>query len=201
MAITSRISDFNNRSTGLRVDSEGAASVTIHSHPPKDEEISSLPFRSYFLNGASNDMRVNGSTTNVAFSINASADYDYYIKNISIKLADAGATFAEFANLAALTNGVQFVWQSRDFGELIIHEGIKTNLEFFRLTNQTPTIIDLSGGGADAVLVNIDLTDLVGSQWGVRLQKNTTDSLFFRVKDNLGTGIDSFNIIGYGIKI
>ena len=83
--INSAISYNGNK---LKVNGEGEISVTVHTHPPEDEETSSLPFRTYFLNGASNDMRVNGATTNVDFSINADDEFDYYIKSAFMKIMD-----------------------------------------------------------------------------------------------------------------
>jgi hypothetical protein len=64
-----------------------------------------------------------------------------------------------------------------------------------------PTIIDLSGGGADAVIVQWDLAKIFGSPWGVKLQGGTTEKLIFRINDNLSVGIDEFNIIGHGTKV
>lgn len=198
--ITSRIIGKNGKE--LNINGEGELTVAIHTHPPIDEKIESLPFRAYFRNSAgSNDMRVNGATTNVDFSIDADEDFDYYIKTLSVKLADATAQFNEFGALAALTNGIEFKWRNQKTGELIIHDGIKDNLEWFRLSDQAPLIVDLSGGGADAVVAHIDLGKLFGNEWGVRLVKGRKDQLVFTVKDNLSVGIDEFNIIGYGVKI
>lgn len=199
--ITARIIGANGKQ--LKVNGEGELAVSVHTHPPTDEVIESLPFRAYFENAGSNDMIVDGSTTPVEFSINADADFDYYIKTISVKLADATAQFNEFGALSALTNGVEFLWRSIRVGELTIHDGIKDNIEWFRLANipiNRNSIIDLSGGGADAIIVQIDLATLFGNPWGVRLEKGTTDKLVFRVNDALA-GLDEFNIIGYGTKI
>jgi hypothetical protein len=201
MSIVTEIVDGSGRGNKLKINGEGELAVTVHTHPPRDEGIESLPFRTYFLNGVSNDMRVDGSSTPVEFSIEADSDYDYFIKSLSVKLSDPSAKLDKFGNLSALTNGVEFIWTSQDVGELVIHDGIKDNLEFFRLSKQKAEIIDLSGGGADAIVVTIDLAEMFGNPWGVRLTKNTTDRLFWRVNDNLGTGIVEFNIIGYGIKI
>jgi len=204
MSLPVKILGSNGKS--LKINGEGEISVVIHPHPPIDETRTSFPFRQYFTNNGSssgsNDMRVNGSSASpIDFYIESVPDYSTWIKSINIKLADTGAAFNEFGNLAALTNGVEFVWTSQANGEKVIHDGIKDNLEFFRLSEQTPTIIDLSGGGADAVVVTIDLAKMFGTQFGVLLQKETLDTLKFRVKDNLSTGIDEFNIIGYGIQI
>lgn len=199
--ITARIVGSNGQQ--LKVNGEGELAVTVHTHPPIDEVVESLPFRAYFENAGSNDMRVNGSTTPVEFSLNADGNFDYYVKSISVKLADANAVLNKFGNLSALTNGVEFEWDSIRVGTQIIHDGIKDNLEFFRLTNGgfAPQIVDLSGAGADAVIAFIDLALLFGNPWGIRLEKGTTDKLLFRVNDDLSVGIDEFNIIGYGTKI
>lgn len=204
MPIRAVITDGHGTNHKLKINGEGELTATIHTHPPTDEKISSLPFRTYFKNSSgSSDMLVNGSTTAVPFYIEADDDYDYFIKTISVKLADAGAVFNKFGNITALTNGVEFKWTNQEVGDLIIHEGIQQNIQFFRLTNQIPTITDLSGGGADSIIVDIDLTRLFGLSWGIRLVKGSTDKLVFTVKDNLtaATGLDEFNIIGYGIKI
>ena len=199
--ITARI--VGEKNNQLKVNGEGEISVTLHTHPPTDENVESLPFRNYFTNAGSNDMRVNGATTNVEFSINADSNFDYWIKSLHIKLADPSAQLDKFGNLTALTNGLEFEWQNQKVGALKIHDGIKDNLEFFRLSNggYIPQIVDLSGGGADALVVFVDLAQLFGNPWGLRLTKNSTDKLLFRVRDDLSAGIVEFNIIGYGTKI
>lgn len=201
--LTTRI--IGNSGQQLKVNGEGEIGVVVHTHPPIKESRVSLPFRDYFKNAGSNDMKASGTAENpVEFSIDADANFDYYIKTLSVKLADAGATFDDFGNLGgALTNGVEFYWQSQRLGKLVIHDGIKDNLEFYRLsTNQVAdnSIIDLSGGGADAVVVSVDLASLFGNPWGVRLERGTTDKLVFGVSDDL-SGVDEFNIIGYGTKV
>lgn len=198
--ITSRIIGTNGHQ--LKINGEGELTATIHTHPPVEEKITSLPFRAYFKNSsASEDMRVDGSTTNVPFYIEADGNYDYYLKTLSIKVADAGAVLDKFGNLSALTNGVEFKWTNQTIGDLIINEGFKTNISFFRLSPQAPAITDLSGAGADSIIVDCDLARLFGLPFGVRLVKGSTDRLSFTVKDNLSTGLDEFNIIAYGIKI
>ena len=190
-----------NKGNPLSINEDGGIGITIAQYPAISEARTALPYRSFFLNDVSNDMRVDGSTTNVVFSIIADGDYDYYIKSINVEIADAGAKFNLFGALAALTNGVKFEWFRQDIGTQTIHDGLKDNLDFFRLSDQVPTIIDLSGGGADAVIVHIDLAELFGMPWGVRLRKGTTDRLSFTVRDDLSAGITTYNTIGYGIRI
>lgn len=201
--ITSRIIGSNGKP--LKINGEGEITVTVHTHPPTDEVVESLPFRAYFRDSAgSNNMVTSGSLASpVDYTIDADADFDYFVKTLSVKVADSGAKFNLFGALSALTNGIEFKWKNQATGELIIHDGIKDNLEWYRLSGNdvtTGSIIDLSGGGADAVVVHIDLAILFGNPWGVRLVKESTDQLIFSVRDNL-TGITEFNIIAYGTKI
>lgn len=200
--ITTRVIDESG--TALKVNKEGEVGVVIHTHPPIKESRTVLPFRQYFtLDGTpngSNDMIVNGSTNSVEFCIPAEENFDRFVKYISIKLADAGAKLDKFGALPSLINGLEFAWESQEVGALIIHDGIKDNLEFFRLTNITPTVIDLSGGGDDAIIVTWDLAKIFGSQWGLKLTQGTTEKIVFRVRDNL-TGLAEFNIIGHGTKV
>ena len=199
-----RVVDPNNNGANIAIDNDGSLHVIVHPHPPSKDDITTIPFRQYFtttgLSTGTTDMRVNGSVTNVPYYITAQGDTDIYIKTINVKLADAGAKFNLFGTLAALTNGVEF---SFDYisGQSIIHEGIKSNIAFNRLTNQIPTITDLSGGGADSIIVEINLASLFGLPWGIKLRAGFNDRITFTVKDNLSAGLNEFNIIGYGIKI
>lgn len=199
------VNDGNGDQHRLKVLGEGEIGVVIHTHPPIKESRVGLPFRQYFtdngLSTGSNDMRVDGSSTSVEYYISADSEYEYFIKFISIKIADATAKLNEFGALAALSNGLEFEWKNKALGSFTIHDGIKDNLEFFRLSEMEPLIIDLSGGGADAVVVQWDLAKIFGNPWGVKLGVGSLDRLIFRVNDNLGTGIDEFNIIGHGTKI
>jgi hypothetical protein len=204
MGILAKIADGWGTGNRLKVQPEGDIGVVIHTHPPIKESRTGFPFRQYFTEDglplSSNSMVVDGSVTPVNFFIEAETDFDRYIKFIAVKLADATAKFNEFGALTALANGVEFVWSSQSIGELVIHDGIKDNLEFFRLSSQPPVIVDLTGGGADAIVVGIDLAKMFGSQWGIKLTAGTTDRLTFRVNDALA-GLDEFNIIGHGTKV
>lgn len=200
-----QIVDATGSSRGLKINGEGEMPVVVHPHPPLDEEILSIPFRQFFsLNGdgtGTTDMRVNGATTNQTFYIEAIANYDLYIALVYVVLADAGASLDKFGNLTALTNGVQFNWITNDIGTETLFDGFKQNLDFFKLTKSEPQIIDLSGAGADAIIVPIDLVEIFKNTYGLRLRKNTKDRLEMIVRDDLSTGLDEFNIVGMGIKI
>lgn len=198
----------------LKIDDEGAISVTVHPHPPINEKIEALPFRQYFTdNGTrtgSSDLAVNGSASYLDFFITASEDYDIYIKYISTEIGDGGTpSLNKFGALSALTNGVGFYWFTQSEGEYELHEGIKTNKEFIRISTDTGAIgtgteaylADVSGGGTEkSYLPNMDISENYGLPWGLRLKKGSTDKLIFRVADNL-TGLTTFNIVAYGIRL
>ena len=120
--ITTSITSGNGEDNRLKVLDEGEIGVVIHTHPPIRESRKGLPFRQYFTDDGTssggNDMRVNGATTNVDYYISASSEYEYFIKFISIKLADATAKLNEFGALTALTNGLEFIWESQSLGSL-----------------------------------------------------------------------------------
>ena len=210
MSIKARIVGENGNP--VNVNGEGEIPVVLHQHPPIDEEVVALPFRQFFTdNGSpsgSNDMKVNGATQSQDFSVAALQDNDVYIKTIAIEISDAGAALNEFGNLAALTNGISFLWSTQQDGEYIIADELKTNWDMIRMCATQPY-----GGGGNAFKANnvsgsaegftpiFDTSVVFGLPWGLRLRKGTLERLIFRVNDNLSSGIDSFNIIAYGTRI
>ena len=91
------------RGTGntAKINGEGEFGVVVHDHPPINEEVVSYPYSTFFENGGSNDMIVDGSTTNQTFSISALTDRDIYIKTVSVLISDNGARLNLFGALAA----------------------------------------------------------------------------------------------------
>lgn len=184
----------------LKINGEGEIQVTVHTHPPEQESIPSFPIQFDFTDDAgSNNMVINGATTPTKFSVRALDDAELFIKRISVRLGDAGANFNEFGALPALSNGVQWSWVTST-GTVVLKEAIKDNLDWFRMSGQTPVIVDLSGGGADAVVVDLDMTKTFGMPYGIRLRKGSIDELSFTVRDNLA-GITTFNMEAYGITL
>lgn len=210
MTLDTRIVD-SETSTHLHINGEGEASVVVHPHPPSEETITTVPFRQYMtddgLSTGSNDMTVDGSVTNVVFSVKAQGDRDIYIKNLAVIVADAGSRLNLFGALAELTNGIEFIHSTNVEGDLVLHEAITTNLEFVRMALNTPTIgdgtsafrADITGGGKDSYMPVIDFNATFGLSWGLRLQKGSKDEIKFIIKDDI-TGIDQFDVIAYGIK-
>lgn len=197
----------------LKINGEGEIGVAVHTHPPIDEDVAAYPFSQWFTDDGfstgSNDMLVDGSSTNVDFYICASSTVDIFVKTISVQIADANAVLNKFGNLTALTNGVEFHYKTNKLGDVTIQDEIKTNLDFIRLGLSTAGVgdgssafrADVSGGGtADAYLPIIDLSLTFGFPWGLRLKKGSNDCLGFTIKDNVST-MDTFNIKGFGVQL
>lgn len=209
--ILSRIVDGHGSENSLKINGEGEIAVVAHSHPPRDESVESYPFSQWFtddgLSSGSNDLRVNGSTTSRDFYIAGRESFDIYIKTISVQISDNGSALNKFGALAALTNGVDFLFSNDSLGEIFIQQGMKTNLDMVRLAISTGAIgtgtdaykADISGGGADTYLPTLDLSVTFGFPWGLRLKKGSNDKITFRVNDDLSVGIDAFNVKGFGV--
>ena len=198
MSIKSKIT--GNQGTVWEIDGEGNGNVVNATHPPIGEQVIGLPFRKYFRDSAgSKDMNIDG-TTPVEFYVEADPKFDTWINSFNVRLGDAGANFNEFGALPALTNGVEIVWISQEIGEFVIHDGIIDNLEFFRLSGSDPRIIDVTGGGADAIIVQTDFSEIFAPPYGLRLRAGTTEKLMFRIRDDIST-VDYFDVIAYGINI
>lgn len=212
--IKSEITDGEGRGHKLKIYEEGSIGVVAHRHPPIDEELAANPFRQYFTadgtSSGSNDMTVDGSSTNADFYVSAVPDFDIYIKSISVIIGDSGSpTLNKYGALAALTNGVKWDLFNQESGLYELHDGIKTNLEFIRLGVDTGAIgdgttaylADVSGGGTEkSYLPTIDIEETFGLPFGLRLRKGTSDRLVFTVRDDL-TGLTTHNAIGYGLRI
>ena len=210
--IDSRIIDGEGGGRALKINPEGQANVVVHPHPPRGEQASLFPVRQRFVDSAGAfDMAVDGSTTAVEYSVTADdINRDTYIKYLSVVIGDNGSpALNKFGAAAALSNGVRFIWASQDEGEIELHDGIKTNLEFIRVGSDTGAVgtgvdaflADVSGGGTEkSYLPSIDLSEIFGLVYGIRLRKGTTDKISFIVRDDLSTLL-TFNIIAYGLKI
>ena len=154
-------------------------------------------------------MGVDGSTTPQEFYISAQSDKDIFIKTISVRIGDNGARLNLFGALSALTNGITWAFNTTSLGDVTIKDEIQTNLDFIRMGIATQGIgdggsafrADVSGSSADTYLPVIDLTQTFGFPWGLRLEKGTNDKVSFIVNDDLSTGLDTFNIFGFGVQL
>lgn len=206
--LTTNIIDTKN-SNHLSIEEDGSINAYIVPQPPKNAEQITLPFSTYLkLNGTgSNSLAVNGSVISQDFYVGA-ANYDIYINTLVFTISDAGAVLNKFGALTALTNGLEFYYFNQTQGRYSIESGLKTNFDMIRLANFEPAF----GTGNDAFLLTnvigaseafvgvIDLEDVFGLQWGLKLRADSTDRIGFVVNDNL-TGLDGFDIKAYGIRV
>lgn len=194
----------------LSINHDGSTNVYVIPQPPSDAQQITLPFTEYMsLNGtgATVSMLVNGSVTNQDFYVGAK-EYDIYINTIVFEIADSGAVLNQFGALVALTNGLEFYYFNQTQGKYTIESGLKTNYDFVKLANFTPAFgtgassfqLTNAISASEAYVGVIDLEDVFGLPWGLKLVANSTDRLGFVVKDNI-TGIDAMTIKVYGIRV
>lgn len=189
-----------------RVDNDNALYTTVIPYPPLITQKTN-PFRQYLTDDGtatgSNDMGVDGSVTNQDFYIQASNTKDRYITTMSFIIAyGTSGQPNEWADGTALTNGSRLFYQSQS-GEQDIHDGIQSNQDMFRLAFQLiPTSWEVRHVGATndyGYFISFDLSKM-GLEYGIKLDKGTTQKLIMRIRDNAGSAADTFNCIAYGFE-
>ena len=147
------------------------------------------------------------SSTNQTFYVQASETRDRYICQLSFVIADASQTLNEFANTnAALTNGCRLFYED-ELGEVDIHEALKTNFQFVRLSGGSPAFGDAANafrasnvsGASEGYLPVLDLRSMFGFRWGVRLAVGTTQRIAMTIRDDCSAA-DQFDCIAYGFE-
>jgi hypothetical protein len=165
------------------------------------------PFRQYFttdgLAAGTNNMAVDGSSTNVDYFIPASQTKDRYLTNLNFLVAygASGAPY-QWADGTPLTNGSRLFYTSKS-GENDIHDAIKTNQDLFRTAFQLiPNNWEVRNTNASndyGYFISMDLRSL-GLPFGVKLDRGTNQKLIIRIRDNTLTSADTFDCIAYGFE-
>ena len=199
--LNTQIVDGHGTGNRLKVDEEGTANVVVHQHPPIEETIMAIPSVLDFTNAAgSTDMQVVASlAAPQTFCIQARDDYDVYVKTVMITIADQSAALNKFGNITALTNGVNFCWESQSLGSFVIKADMKSNWDFVKLSRANPAFGSTTNafrasnvsGNSEGYVPVIDFFTLFGMQYGIRLRKGTLDKLVFEIRDDT-TGVDEF---------
>ena len=189
---------------GAGVTEDNELNVINSPYPPFKPQ-KTRPFRQYFtadgLASGSNDMGIDGSSTNVDFWVPADMSCDRYITAINI-LVGYGTSGQpnQWANGTALANGMRLFYVS-ELGEVDIHDAIKSNQDMFRLSfGLIPTnweVRHVNASNDFGYIFSMDLARM-GLPQGIKLDSGTTQKIVLKVRDNAGTDADSFNMIGYG---
>jgi len=222
MAVRSKIVDGNNEA---RVDDNGFLQVAVSGIPIQDIGNNQIIYRRFLTlnnDGSTASMLVDGSTTSQTFSIESQNNKDTFITSLSFVIAGDGLALGnDFAgNGAALTNGCRLYYEDDVNGEINIGTDLQTNFDFIRLCQGVPAFADptlgpfiandisgASGKGstpADGILPVLNIKDIFGLAFGIKLKNNSKDKLVLEVNDNLSTGLGAnatFNIIAYGFEI
>lgn len=204
MTVPFIITDGSGTKNKAIVHSDGALGAIIHPEPPLLPQKTEL-FRQFFtddgLSAGSNDMGVDGSSTDIDFWISAHAENDRYIisLNLIVGYGTTGKPF-QWADGSALTNGTQLIYSSLR-GDKILHDGIKTNQDLLRV-NRNGVVLNwevrhVNANNDFGYFVAILLTDVM-PPFGIKLDAGSTQRLTARVRDNVGLDADSFNIIASG---
>lgn len=156
--------------------------------------------------GGTVNQNVNGAVTPQEFYIEAAADYDLYICQIIILIADTAIVHNAFGNVAALANGwdliatesglpTPIISKAKTGGQVIAFGALDRPFGdgalSFELSNWT--------GTEDAQLCSIDMAPIMPSETkGIRLGRGTKDRITSTVNDDL-TGLTEFTVrvLGY----
>ena len=193
--------------------SGGALHTVEHPAPPFGLAQNMQIFRQFLTadgtSTGSTDMRVDGSVTNVNFWIPAQQSSDLYIKRISFVLADASLSLAKFGNLTALTNGCTLKYSDKR-GDVTIHGALKTSFDLVRLcvggevpigATTSSFIASNVAGTSEGIIPSLDFSMVFGFRWGLRLAYGTAQKLVVSIRDDISSGLDQFDCIGYGFTL
>lgn len=205
MPVKSVITD-NNSGASAKVNGDEALYVSQIPYPPSVPQKTN-PFRQYFTTdgspSGSNDMGVDGSSTNVDFCVPASQVAERYLTVLSfiVGYGTSGSPF-EWADGTALSNGSRLFYTSSR-GENDIHDAIKSNQDLFRLSfgaiNNNWEVRGVNATNDYGYFITMDLRTM-GLPFGIKLDSGTTQKIIIRIRDNAGTAADSFNCIAYGFE-
>jgi len=207
MGLDVKIKDGGGTGTEAKVGNDGDLYVTNIGLPPKNVTAVLRPYSSFLTNEAgSEDMQVSATLAIPQdFYIEATGDGDRYIQTLAFTIADAGAGLSDFGNITALTNGCQLIYQDSELGDVVIGDALKSNFDFVQLCNFEPTFgtgtesfrANNVTGTSEAYVPVLDITDVFGLPYGLRLPANSTKRLAIRVRDTT-TGVDRFDVKAFG---
>ena len=230
MSRNSNIIDGEGTGAYLKVNEGGYVLTQSSGLPPKDDRDIQIVYRNFLTlngDGTTHSMLVDGSTTPQLFYVEASPNNDIYITSLSIVIQGLNINLGlNFAGLgSALTNGCRLYYEDKN-GEVTIGNNLDTNFELVRLCQGNPSFgnngnafkipnLAPSGGGgkgglktSDGYIPVLDFPEVFGFNYGLRLQRGTTNRLVLEINDDLRITADGgtlpddagFNVIVYGFE-
>ena len=204
--IKSIIKDGKGRGTSLSVDNNRSIITTNSGVPPDSIETILKPFSVFMTDLAGdNNMRVDGSTTNVEFSAGSSSEGDRYIQSIAFTIGDGGIKFELFGALPVLTNGCQLRLSDKKLGDVILGGDLKTNFNIFQLCLFNPAfgnaseafLIKDAGSSLHAYIPILDLRRTFGLPYGFVIPQDSEKKVIFTVRDDI-QAMDQLDIKVFG---
>ena len=226
MSRNSNIIDGEGTGTYLKVNEGGYVFTQSSNLPPVTDKDLQIVYRKFLTlngDGTTNSMLVDGSTTSQLFYVESNPDNDIYITSLSIVIQGLDINLGnDFGGLgSALTNGCRLYYEDKN-GEVNIGTNLDTNFELVRLCQGNPSFGNDSNafkvpelapgkGGkvtSDGYIPVLDFPEVFGFNYGLRLQRGTTNRLIFEINDDLRITADGgslpndagFNIIVYGFE-
>lgn len=188
--------------------------------PIVDEKNVSIYRKNLTLNndGVTTEMTVDGSLSSQKFFIESETDGDIHITSVSFFIAAEVNTcnLNEFAATTELTNGCDFIFKSKDNGEIFLNQGIKTNYDLLKMCNFLPNfgnttnafkvlnVFSASDEGYIPVFYFKNYGYEPDYRGGIILRSGERDCLIFKINDDLNlpvTQIARLNAIAYGYKV
>jgi len=209
MTIRVGVTNSTGKHNDLKIDRNNSAYVTDTGIPPQVSNTALKPFSIFMKDVAGNDdMRVDGSVTSVDYYLPSSSEGDRYIHTLAITIADAGATMNKFGNEPALANGCTLIIQDDKLGNVTIGDSLISNFSFVQLANFNPSFGTGTGsfkasnveGASEAYVPVLDIEDVFGMRYGLKILKDATKKLILRVNDDT-SGIDRFDICCFGYDV
>jgi hypothetical protein len=188
--------------------SDNALAVNTVGYPPfarQKTQVFSQPLTDDGLTTGSQDLGVDGSTTNTKFWVPAHRTDDIYINRMSIILGyGTSSPLYDFCDSGApLTNGFQFQYTNA-FGEDITVGTITKMYDILRMATAsgvTPPsweIRNLIASQDYGVIASLDLAMLV-PPYGVQLLHGTNSRVQFNIRDDCQDA-DVFSVLALGFK-
>jgi len=147
---------------------------------------------------SSDDMRIDGSSTPVTFTIDASADKERFFTSLRFEALGNGIQFTKFLSQnTAITNGVMVKIRSRD--SEVTFPDIFTTEDFASVFSRGPSDFDFFDvSGTDYFRATLTFT--APFQLFKQGTFATDDFISVTIQDDLTSGIAQFRFIGFGFE-